>query len=239
MVLLPQAAGAHQGRRVLSWAAIASRSSAATGALLAGVLVHAGGLRLALLLDAASYLVVVLAVRVGPPAGRRPASPPPPREPGAGRPALAGLHLVATDPVLRVVLAVLLTTISFVGISYVAVFFLAQDVLQAGPRGATLVVGAYGAGMTVGCYVAGRLPLRYLAVGAVRAPVVVGLSFLAPVVVPSLAAATHRLRRRRSVHGRRPDRACAAWSSSGSPPPCWVACGRPRWRSASAASCSR
>lgn len=188
LVLLPHAAGPASRRRVLSAAAVASRSSAATGALLAGVLVALGGLQLALLVDAASYLLVVVAVRwarTRVPEPEQAAAP----SSGPGRPALAGLRLVSTDPVLRVVLGVLLTAISFVGISYVAAVFFAQDVLGTGPRGATLVTAAYGAGMTVGCLLAARVPVRHLLVVAVRAPLVVGLAFLAPVLVRTLPVA--------------------------------------------------
>lgn len=185
LLLLPHAAGRPAGRRALALAAVASRSSAATGPVIAAVLVSAGGTRLALLVNAVSYLGLVLGLRLA--RVRRPAVPQV-VEARRGR-ASAGLRAIRADRVLSVVVGVLLVAILFVGISYVAVYFFVADVLGASSTGVGSVVAAYGGGMTLGCWLAGRLPVGRLARTAVTAPLVMGAGFLVPLVLPALALA--------------------------------------------------
>ena len=164
-------------REDLAKAGSLSQTAGTIGALLApalaGILVGVSGPRLPLLLDAASYLALVVAgllVRTR----RRGRT-------AAGEPARTGWRL-RDDRTLAVMVAALAATAG--GVSAINVFevFFIRDTLGASTTVFGLVAAAWTAGMLAGAVVAGRVPQRRMTVPAV-------LALMAGTCVPVLAAA--------------------------------------------------
>lgn len=189
LALAPTAAGKPRAKELLGYLSVASRGSAALGPVLGGLLVKLAGVRGALLVDAATFVVFVVGFQLlgfrRPPSAAEPA----PAAAAEPHPALRGMVALWRDPVLRAVVAVLATAILFIGISYVATVFFAKDVLKAGNLGFGLLMAAYGAGMTAGCYAIRWIGARRLAPVALTVPAVAGAGFLLAAGVPVLAVA--------------------------------------------------
>jgi MFS family permease len=127
------------------------------GPLLGGALAAGGGTRIALLVDAASFVVVALVAVVLRP---RPRAIPAHEELGRAR---DGIVFLVRDRVLAVVIAVAFTSLLFMTASAAAEVFFATDVLGAGDLGYGVLMTAWTAGMVLG---ATTLPRRVPAVAA-------------------------------------------------------------------------
>jgi len=154
------------------------------GPVVAGGLAASLGTRGALLIDSASFAVLVAGV-VALHVRRAPA---PSQEEGGWAQARAGIRYLASDRLLRLCVLVLAAVILLVGGANVAEVFFAKDVLHAGDAGYGVVAAAWTLGMAIGALVTGkRAPERSLAILLLLGMVVVGVSTLLPALLPSLA----------------------------------------------------
>jgi hypothetical protein len=150
----------------------------AAGPLLGGVLASAGGLRLSLLVNAASFLAIAAA---GAALRRRvSAVATVSDEKPLGR-ARDGIVFLARDRLLRLVMIVAFASLLFMTASAPAEVFFAKDVLEVGDAGFGALWTAWAVGMTLGALVlARRVPLRMLAGAALAAIVVQSLGLAVP-----------------------------------------------------------
>ena len=158
----------------------------AVGPLLGGMLAAVGGLEVAMLVNAATFLVVgVAAIIVRCPHSEFCLSP----EPAAGR-AWTGAKYLVQDRVLAVVMTVAFVSLLFMTTNWAANVFFAKDDLGLGDVGYGLLLTSWTAGMVLG---ATLLPRRVrsgaLAAAALVAIVVQGLGLAGPALwlVPALA----------------------------------------------------
>jgi Na+/melibiose symporter-like transporter len=157
----------------------------ALGPLLGGALAAGGGTHVALLLDAASFVVVaIVAVKLRP--RRAPARE---HAEDAGR-ARDGIVFLLRDHVLAVVVAVAFTSLLFMTASATAEVFFATDVLGAGELGYGAVMTAWTAGMVIGATaLPRRVPAAAAATVALVAIAVQGVGLALPTLWLSLAFA--------------------------------------------------
>lgn len=159
---LQQANGAVEAARYLGMTA---------GPLLGGVLAAAGLIRLALLLDAASFASVAIAgaaLR----ARRDPCGSQAAEDRGRAR---DGLAVLMRDRRLALTLAAAVAALGFFSISVTAEVFFVMDVLDAGEIGFGALFAVWTLGMIVGALVIGRrMPRRLLAAGTLAAVAVQG-----------------------------------------------------------------
>ncbi|HYM57422.1 MAG TPA: MFS transporter, partial [Solirubrobacteraceae bacterium] len=135
----------------------------AVGPVLAGVIVAFGGERLALLVNAASFLAIAAATALL--RARRP----PLKSPAPDRARDGVVHLWR-DPVLRVTLLVNVAALLFISASITIEVFYVKDVLEAGDAAYAAIVGVWMAAMVAGATgLAGRLPQRSAATVALVA----------------------------------------------------------------------
>jgi len=148
------------------------------GPLLGGAVAAGGGTRIALLADAASFVVVAGAGTILP-ARRRPA-----RAPGEdfGR-ARDGIVFLMRDRVLALVISVAFVSLLFMTASAAAEVFFATDVLRAGDLGYGTLMTAWMAGMVLG---ATTLPRRVPAAAAATTALVAIAVQGAGLAVPTL-----------------------------------------------------
>ncbi len=145
----------------------------AVGPVLAGVIVAFGGERLALLVNAASFLAIAAATALL--RARRP----PLKSPAPDRARDGVVHLWR-DPVLRVTLLVNVAALLFISASITIEVFYVKDVLEAGDAAYAAIVGVWMAAMVAGATgVAGRLPQRSAATVALVALAVQGAGMAA------------------------------------------------------------
>jgi MFS family permease len=138
------------------------------GPTVAGVIVAAGGERLALLVNAGSFVAIAAA------AALMRARRPPVHVPGRGRARDGVVHLCC-DPLLSVTLLVNLAALLFISASVTIEVFYVKDVLGAGDAAYATVVGVWMAAMVAGAAgIAGRIPGRRAAAGALVALAVQG-----------------------------------------------------------------
>ena len=126
-----------------AWLGTALNMQVALGPLLGGVLVASFGVRGALAVDAASFVVsalLLLGVPRLPPGGDRE------REPFR-RELRTGLAFARRHRVARAVVVTLFLGVAFAGVDNVALVFLAREVLGAGSTGFGVVASAFGVGM--------------------------------------------------------------------------------------------
>jgi len=160
----------------------------AVGPLLGGVLAAAGGLQIAMLVNAATFLVVgVAAIVVRCPHSEFCLAP----EPAVGR-AWSGAKYLVQDRILAVVMGVAFVSLLFMTTNWAANVFFAKEDLGLGDVGYGVLLTSWTLGMVLG---ATLLPRRIgpggLAVGALVAIVVQGAGLALPAVwlVPALAFA--------------------------------------------------
>lgn len=158
----------------------------AVGPLLGGMLAAAGGLEIAMLVNAATFVVVgVAAVIVRCPHSEFCLAP----EPAVGR-AWSGAKYLVQDRVLAVVMTVAFVSLLFMTTNWAANVFFAKQDLGLGDVGYGLLLTSWTVGMVLG---ATLLPRRIgsgvLAVGALVAIVIQGLGLAGSAVwlVPALA----------------------------------------------------
>ncbi len=150
----------------------------AAGPLLGGILAGAGGTRLALLVDAVSFLVIALAAAAL--RGRAGASAKTAEGEPLGR-ARDGVVFLARDHLLRLVLVVAFASLLFMTASAPAEVFFAKDVLGVGDAGFGALWTAWFVGMAVGgLTLARRVPGASLARAALFAIVVQSLGLAVP-----------------------------------------------------------
>jgi MFS family permease len=153
------------------------------GPLLGGVLGAAGQLRLALAVDALSFVVVGLA-GVALRARRRPSGSRTPAEPVRAR---DGFAFLAHDRALAVTLGGAIAALTVFTISATAEPFFVMDVLGAGSFGYGLLITAWTLGMTVGAAgLAHRVAPAGVAVAALAAIVAQGLGLAGAALAPVL-----------------------------------------------------
>jgi predicted MFS family arabinose efflux permease len=175
--LVPVVAGDRRIQEVNGHVETARYLGFGAGPLLGGLLTAAGGVEIAMLVNAATFLVVAgaaLGLRA-----RRPAAPVGPGEP---RPrARDGIVQLFGDRLLGLAMAVAFVSLLFMSASIPADVFFAQDVLGAGDVAFAVVYTAWTLGMIVGALVvAKRIPARALAVAAFVAVAVQGLGKAIP-----------------------------------------------------------
>jgi MFS family permease len=160
----------------------------AVGPLLGGVLAAAGGLEVAMLVNAATFLVVGLAaIVVRCPHSEFCLAP----EPAVGR-AWSGAKYLVQDRLLGVVMMVAFVSLLFMTTNWAANVFFAKDDLGLGDVGYGLLLTSWTVGMVLGAtLLSRRVASGMLAVGAVVAIVVQGAGLAGPAVwlVPALAFA--------------------------------------------------
>jgi MFS family permease len=132
------------------WIETARYAGFTAGPLLAGALTAAGGIRLGLAVNAASFVAVALAA----------AFMKARREPGRGdadagaavasAAEAGGLRLLFGDPVLRAAIGAAVAALAFISASIAVEVFYVRDVVGAGPAGYALVMAAWTAGMVTG-----------------------------------------------------------------------------------------
>jgi MFS family permease len=142
--LLPAVAGERDLARANGRVEAARYLGFTAGPLLGAALAAAGGMRIALLVDAASFVAVALAVLALRARRARPAAEERPRS------AREGVVFLARDRVLRLVLTVAFVSLLFMTASAAAEVFFAKDVLGAGELGYGALLTAWTLGMVLG-----------------------------------------------------------------------------------------
>jgi MFS family permease len=189
LTLLPHIVGLDQATRGNAYLQVAQIVGGGLGTLSAGALAATHGTRLALLVDAATFLVMAgaaSALRV-----RRSPAPQQPSDQERGwQQARAGLVFLATDRLLRLVTATMAGLVLFATIDNVATVFYAKDVLDAGDLGFGLLLTVWPAGMLlgVGAIVRWGTPPR-LAVAILLAAMASGSTMVTAAAWPTLPLA--------------------------------------------------
>jgi MFS family permease len=148
------------------------------GPIIAGVLTAAGGTRVALAVNAASFLAVAIGAALM--HARRPPAPGAPRDRGS-------FSLLLADPILRVTVTAAVAALLFISASMTVEVFYVRDVVGAGAAGYALVFGAWAVGMVAGALtLAPRVKLA-LATGAMLALALQGAGMAASACWPVLA----------------------------------------------------
>ncbi len=179
--LIPAAAGEEHIATANGYVETARYLGMTAGPLIGGLFAAAGLGRAALLLDAASFMIVVAAA-LSLKARRHPAR-------AAGGPGTAGGHdhgrgrdgltYIAHDRTLAPTLTVALASLLFFSVSMTAELFFAKDVLRAGDAGYGLLLTGWTVGMVAGASVfARRIPPALLATGALAAVAIQGAGLL-------------------------------------------------------------
>jgi MFS family permease len=170
--LVPRAVGEDRTTPANAALEVARWSGSAVGPLVAGGLAATAGIRIALLADAGTFLlmaVAMAALRVRHRAGEA--------EEEARPRAREGFVFALRSPVLRVVFVVLATSVLFAAIDNVAEVFFAKDVLDAGNLGYGGLVAAWIVGMVAAVSTVGRrLPPERLAIAVLLGATVVGVA---------------------------------------------------------------
>jgi MFS family permease len=175
--LIPAAAGEEHIAAANGYVETARYVGMTAGPLVGGLLAGAGLGRAALLVDAASF-VIVLTAALSLKARRNPAR-------AAGGPGIAGGHdhgrardgltCIARDRTLAPTLTVALATLLFFSVSMTAELFFAKNVLRAGGAGYGLLLTGWTVGMVAGASVfARRIPSTLLATAALAAVAIQG-----------------------------------------------------------------
>jgi MFS family permease len=178
---IPQLAGQVPLARATSRLQGASMGGTAVGPLLAAVVGSIGGVKTALLLDAAVSVafaggILLLGLQ------RVQAAAPAQADDGMA----AGFRYLRRDRPMGLLVVVVSVMIAFLGVSMVAELFLAEKVLHGGTTGFALLITAWTGGMTLGTLIAGRLSPRALAPGIVIGLVVLGLGVAGGALSPTM-----------------------------------------------------
>jgi len=146
------------------------------GPLVGGALAAAGGMSAAMLVNAASFLVVaVVAAVVRPGSSEAPVAV---EEQGRAR---DGIVFLLREPTLAIVMVVAFISLLFMTASAAAEVFFAKDVLEIGDIGYGVLIASWTLGMALGAaFAAPRVPGSVLAVGALVAIVVQGAGLALP-----------------------------------------------------------
>jgi MFS family permease len=183
--LVPAIVPAGEMRRANSWVETGRYAGFMFGPLAGGAVAALGGVELALLIDAASFVAVAVAaltldVRGGTAAVAQ-------AERGRARDGF--VHLVA-DPGLRIVMVAAFASLLFMTASAAAEVFFAKDVLHTSDLGFGVWLSAWPIGMVLGAVVIARRVRGDLAAAALVAIVVQGVGLGLPTVWVALPVAT-------------------------------------------------
>lgn len=160
------------------------------GPLAGGALAAAGGIRTAMLVNAATFLVVAVSAAVVRAPRVEHAAEPETRQ----RWAWAGAAFLVQDRVLAVVMAVAFVSLLFMTASATAEVFFATDFLEIGDIGYGALIASWTLGMALGAtFLSRRVAASTLAIGALVAIVVQGFGLAAPTLwlVPAFAFALY------------------------------------------------
>ena len=160
------------------------------GPIIAGVLTAAGGTRVALAVNAASFLAVAIGAALmharRPPAAHDAATEP--RAASGARPRRdSAFALLFADPVLRVTVTAAVGALLFISASMTVEVFYVRDVVGAGGAGYALVFGAWAVGMVVGALTLAPRVRIGLATAAMLALALQGAGMAASACWPVLA----------------------------------------------------
>ena len=190
--LIPAAAGEQHIAAANGYVETARYVGMTAGPLMGGLFAGAGLGRAALLLDTASF-VIVLAAALSLKARRHPAQAVAgpgsagSHDQGRGR---DGLTYIARDQTLAPTLTVALASLLFFSVSMTAELFFAKDVLHAGDAGYGLLLTGWTVGMVAGASVlARRIPSTLLATGALAAVAIQGAGLFGAALSSVLALA--------------------------------------------------
>jgi len=172
--LIPAVAGDDQIERANGYVETARYAGFTLGPLLGGILAATGGMKIALLVNAASFLVVAAAAALI--RARRVVEP----EDGEPLRARDGITYLFRDRLLALVMAVAFVSLLFMTASIAAEVFFAKDVLDAGDVGYGALMTSWTAGMALGALVLARRFRMALAAGALYAVVVQSLGLALP-----------------------------------------------------------
>ncbi|MGH3104420.1 MAG: MFS transporter, partial [Gaiellaceae bacterium] len=186
------------------------------GPLAGGVLAATGGMRLAMLVNAATFLAVAGVAAV---VRARPRVVEPKEPDSAPERARDGAVFLVREPTLAVVMVVAFVSLLFMTASAAAEVFFAKDFLDAGDAGYGALIAAWTLGMTLGALVvARRVAVQALATAALVAIVVQGAGLALPTLwlvfsfataayfVGGLAHGTKNVLVRSLIHRRVPER---------------------------------
>jgi MFS family permease len=143
--LVPVVAGKKRLNEANGWVETARYAGFTAGPLLAGVLVAAGGSRVALLVNAVSFLAIAGAAALM--RARRPAVPATEGEHDRAR---DGFGFLWGDDVLRMMVGAGVVALLFISASMTVEVFYLKDVVGAGDAGYAVVVAAWTIGMVAG-----------------------------------------------------------------------------------------
>ncbi len=162
------------------WVESARYAGFTAGPIIAGALTAAGGTRVALAVNAASFAAVALGAALM--RARRPPAPLASREREHG-----SFSLLLADPTLRVTVTAAVAALLFISASMTVEVFYVRDVVGAGGSGYALVFAAWAVGMVAGALaLAPRVKLA-LATGAMLALALQGAGMAASACWPVLA----------------------------------------------------
>ena len=222
--LVPAVAGSRSLQSANGTVETARALGFTVGPVCGSLLVAAGGTAAAMLVDAASFMVVGLAAAVLS-VRRRPE----PGSDGERRRARDGLAFLLADPVVALMATVVFVSLLFMSASIPADLVYVEDILGVEDIGIGIILSAWTLGMLIGANVLGRrVPLGALAAAAMIGVIVQGLGkFVAPfwlvfgfmVVAYFVGGIGHGLKNvasRTLIHARvapdRHGRAFAAWN---------------------------
>jgi MFS family permease len=179
--LVPAIAGREDVRKANGWVETARYAGFIGGPTLGGVVAAAGGVRAALLIDAATFAAVALAgLSLRPRAVVRDAAA------ARGRMRDGITHLFA-DRGLGLVMAAAFASLLFMTASAPAEVFFAKDVLHTGDIGFGVWLTAWPLGMALGAAMIGRHLRGDLAAAALGAIMLQGIGLAGPAIVATLA----------------------------------------------------
>jgi MFS family permease len=215
--LVPIVAGEDRLSEANGWVETARYFGLIGGPILGGLLAAGGGVKLALLIDAASFLFVALVIATVK-ARRRPVPGSHAADPDSNRAREGFVHLWR-DRTLALTTSVATIALVFMSISIPADVFFAHDVLHAGDVGYGALVTVWGAGMVAGAVgLARRVSREWMVTGALVAIFVQGLGKPIAAIAATLGVALlgyaigglgHGMRNvliRTLMHERTPDR---------------------------------
>lgn len=183
--LVPAIAPAGRVSEVNGYVETARYLGMALGPVLGGALAAAGGMRAALLVNAATFVVVALAAAIL----RARRLPEQHADGGVGR-ARDGLVFLLRERTLAVVMAVAFVSLLFMSAQIPAEVFFVKDELGAGDAGFGIVYTTWFVGMGIGALVlARRIAPALLAVTALVATAVQGAGLALPALFPVFAFA--------------------------------------------------
>jgi MFS family permease len=182
-VIVPRLARAEAITRANSYLQAATWGGMTAGPLLAGVLGAAGGPRLALVGDAATYAAGAVGLALLH-LSRLPAPDGAAARETVSRQLRGGMWFLRADRTAGLLVTVVSIMVAFAYLAVVAEVVLAQGVLRAGPGGYAILVASWTAGMVVGSLGAGRLAARWLVPAVLAGTIVTG----AGIAVAGLAA---------------------------------------------------